>query len=245
MGQHLFHKHLLVLVLCVSQSNAVGKGSDAGEAAVVALSAGGSMVSQKPLVRREGPPAPRIHLAIGHALGMNALEAEAVGRDDEDCDRTSLTTTTTTSTAVSPSSFRWRVVMTTPCRSDQEAHLWEMHAVDFHAVPCANASVASIMTPFEVVTSGDVSARYNKHLAFDGDMTTAWRGQEDERGRVWLLAAFNYSASVKCVRFFQCACLRSARQVTLEAETDWSSLDWRPVSLQSDVEFGEWTQMQV
>lgn len=242
-----FVKLAALLAVFAESSVAVHAGGDAGTDAAVALNAAGTLaeVSKKRLVRRERRSTPeRSHSVVGNAVNVGALELTATA-NDQDCDHIPLTTTTTTSTPESLAGFRWALAMTAPCRINARDRLWELHAVDFHSAPCSSANATTIMQPWKVERSGDISPRYNVHLAFDGDMSTSWRGVEDDRRNIWVVGVFNYSARVRCVRFFQCACVRSARQVTLEVQAEWNSADWQSASCKNEVEFGEWTEIDI
>jgi len=176
-----------------------------------------------------------------------------------DCDVASITQPTvppTPDASGDVSSYFWRVRIETPCResradSDRNITEWELSTLSFYTDTCENTN-GSALRMFSSRTSGKTGPGSgtldNKEMAFDGDPSTYWLGDADDNDQVWLAARFSTPQVVKCVKFTQCDCVRSARVVALEyTDDDDNEEDWHPLAFTKtdDVNWGEPTMISV
>lgn len=206
--------------------------------------------------------------AVGHLAEVEGLQKRLLRRGDresdspderwvEDCDKSPINTTEkkdrldkiNTAETETLAGFAWLLRLVQPCKEDfYKRHIaqWELFQLTMHTSSCSNASVDNIAVPWRVQSSGQATETYNTDLAFDGDMDTSWRGAQDSSGEIWIEAKFQQAVHVKCVRFFQCNCVRSARAVAVEASaTSSENWEWVPVTVQNTVQMGEWTTIQI
>lgn len=198
------------------------------------------MGKSKSLVRRE----PRVTRTAAGVVKSDLMAIGGFLNDDEDCDQTATTTTTTYSRVASLTSTSWRLRLVTRCRNivGNKAE-WKMHQLHLHGSACSHADASNVLQASRTFSSGLVSEEYPESLLSDGDETTYWLGEEDSDGDLYVGFEFTTSVAVKCIRFVQCDCQESARQVVLEAQSYLT--DWTPASFNSSLQFGEWTEMDV
>lgn len=153
----------------------------------------------------------------------------------------SVATTPPPGTDTYPSSFSWRLRIDLPCKVDDEtveSYEWDLYDVQYFGERCENATTP--ITPAESWVSGRTDVSFNKEMALDGDPTTKWQGKADEDNNVWLEVRFAKSTAVKCVRFLQCDCLRSAKEVVLDFIPDeMSEEEWMKAKVISNITWGE------
>jgi hypothetical protein len=145
-----------------------------------------------------------------------------------------------------PESHWLRLRLHEPCKVEAgQASEWDMSEVSFYREMCDG--MATTATPIYVNrswSSGEAATSLNKQLALDGDSNSKWRGVEDEGGLVWIAVSFAAPEIVRCVKFVQCNCLRSARWAALEYNKDYNDL-WTPVGVAASVVWGETSRIQV
>lgn len=167
----------------------------------------------------------------------------------EDCDQSPYNSTVQADSSKRLTGFKWILRLVQPCKEEfyksGDAE-WEINQLTLHTSPCSNASTDNVATPWRVHSSGQAKEGFNTDLAFDGDMSTAWRGVQDSAGELWVEARYQKPVEIQCIRFFQCNCARSARAVAVEASaTSSENWEWEPVQVQKVTQFGEWTTVDI
>jgi len=151
-----------------------------------------------------------------------------------------------------PNSYWWRLRMYQPCKDDHDRYEWDLSGIRLYRETCAEAKTPLFIN--RTASSGEADVQrtsgsityggLNKQLAFDSDATTNWRGTADEVGLVWIMVVLGESEKVRCVKFVQCDCLRSARFVALDYNQEYNDL-WTPVSITGNIAKGEWSAVEV
>jgi len=193
----------------------------------------------------------------------NAQEAYRVGSKGADCDTSAFTVPTPVTGAGTPqwphtattqdSSYSWRIRIQQPCRAvvntvandnQQQSFEWDLYGAQFFGDSCANATTP--LQPDQVMASGDSNIQFNKELALDDDPTTKAQLDADDVDQVWFGIRFDTSTHVKCVKFIQCDCLRSARAVALEFMDDTTSeANWVPLKTKLNLVWGMESSLEV
>lgn len=190
-------------------------------------------------------------------------EAYRVGRSGADCDQHDFTDPAPVDGAGAPywphsatashTSFTWRIRIQQPCKAAsasvrssnmKRSFEWDLYGMEFYSESCANAKTA--LVPEELLASGESNTQFNKELAMDQDPTTKAQIDADDADQVWLGLRFDQTTAVKCVKFIQCDCLRSARSVALEYMVDANSeSNWVPLETTLNLTWGEESSLEV
>lgn len=145
-------------------------------------------------------------------------------------------------------SFNWRIRLVQPCRTGLQSghkHKWDLNSVEFYSGNCSNKTLAPL-TVYDSRASGTTTMRYNKEMALDNNPRTKWQGTEDDEKQLWLAVRFSTAEAVRCVKFVQCDCVRSARAVALQYIPDEDSEEnWLPVPTTDVMNWGEVSTLQV
>jgi len=202
----------------------------------------------------------KLTLKLNHAAQVShnkVMRSETKGRASQsvrqvDCDDTPITSLETTKSIhemANQSSHSWRIRLQQPCKSGGGSHKnpieykqWDVYEIQLYSESCEKAEKP--LVPLQSHGSGDTRVGLNPELAFDQDQETYWRGVADEGDEIWISATFSESTAVRCVKFMQCDCERSARAVTLEIDED-SKAYWVPLSTTPKVTWGEWSELEV
>lgn len=200
--------------------------------------------------------------ALGHVTPAMPKSTEVADQDHHDhvtgrkrfkadCDVDPLDTTpapdSSSNSSAYPLSYSWRLRISKPCKSAESTtfhYQWDLYNVEFFSESCPHASTA--IAPTEIFASGQTDVHLNKELAFDGDPATKWQGKADENDKVWIEARFSNRTSVKCVKFLQCDCPRSARSVVLTyIPDDVNEGEWLQALFTPDITWGEESTLNV